>query len=103
MRRSIALAAVAALFTLPAAAQARVTQAETVLPPGNSGFVPTVGLPNPHLDDQLALFQSFTFKPAGFNLPGTSETPFTGVTVTRDAYGVPNIHAGNDHEERFSL
>jgi penicillin G amidase len=98
MRRSIALAAVAALFTLPAAAQARVTQAETVLPPGNSGFVPTAGLPNPHLDDQLGLYQSFAFKPAGFNLPGTSETPFTGVTITRDTYGVPNVHAGNDHD-----
>ena len=74
-----------------------MTQAETVLPPGNSGFVPTADT-NPHLDDQLGLFQSFTFKPAGFDLPGTSETPFAGVTITRDAYGVPNIHAGNDHD-----
>jgi penicillin G amidase len=98
MWRRIALAAVAALLTLPVAAQARVTQAETVLPPGNSGFVPTVGLPNPHLNDQLALYQAFQFKPAGFDLAGSTETPFTGVTITRDAYGVPNIRAGNDHD-----
>jgi acyl-homoserine lactone acylase PvdQ len=91
------LAAVAALLTMPAAAEARVTQAETVLPPGNSGFVPVVGV-NPHLNDQLDLYQSFAFKPAGFDLPGTTETPFAGVTITRDTYGVPNIHAGNDRD-----
>src|SRR3954453_15526377 len=97
MWRRIAVAAVAALLTVPAAAQARVTQAETVLFPGNSGFVPAAGT-NPHLADQAALYQSFGFKPAGFDLPGTSETPFAGVTITRDAYGVPNVHAGNDRD-----
>jgi penicillin amidase len=98
MRRSIALAALtAALLTLPVAAQARVIRAETVLPPGQSGFVPTSGT-NPHLTDQLALYQSFAFKPAGFDLPGAVETPFAGVTITRDAYGVPNVRAGNDRD-----
>jgi acyl-homoserine lactone acylase PvdQ len=97
MTRTFAPAALVAAFLmlLPAAAQARVIQAETVLPPGQSGFVPTSGT-NPHLTDQLALYQSFAFKPAGFNLPGTTETPFTGVTITRDAFGVPNVRAGND-------
>ncbi len=38
MWKRIALAAAAALLTLPAAAQARVTQAETVLPPGQLGL-----------------------------------------------------------------
>jgi hypothetical protein len=69
MRRSFALAAVAAVLTVPAGAQARVIQAETVLPPGQSGFVPAAGT-NPHLTDQLGLYQSFAFKPAGFDLPG---------------------------------
>jgi acyl-homoserine lactone acylase PvdQ len=96
MTRTFAPAAlVAALLLLPAAATARVTQAETVLPPGQSGFVPISGS-NPHLTDQLGLYQSFGFKPAAFDLPGTTETPFPGVTITRDAYGVPGIHAGND-------
>ena len=72
-------------------------RAETVLPPGQSGFVPTSGT-NPHLTDQLALYQSFAFKPAGFDLPGATETPFAGVTITRDAYGVPNVRAGNDRD-----
>ena len=94
MRKSVALAAMtAALLTMPAAAQARVIRAETVLPPGQSGFVPESGT-NPHLTDQLALFQSFAFKPAGFDLPGTAETPFAGVTITRDAYGVPERPRG---------
>jgi acyl-homoserine lactone acylase PvdQ len=82
---------------MPAAAQASVTQAETVLFLGNSGFVSATGV-SPHLSDQASLYQSFGFKPAGFDLPGTAETPFAGVTITRDAYGVPNIRAGNDRD-----
>jgi penicillin amidase len=97
MSRRIAAAAVAALLTLPAAAQARVIRAETVLPPGNSGFLPVTGS-NPHMYDQLSLYQSFAFKPATFSLSGTTETPFPGVTITRDAYGVPDIHAGSDRD-----
>src|ERR671925_683505 len=96
MRRSIALAPLGpALLPLPAAPSARVIQAETVLPPGQSGFVPTSGS-NPHLIDQIPLFESFNFKPAAFDLPGTTETVAPGITVTRDAYGVPNIRAAND-------
>jgi acyl-homoserine lactone acylase PvdQ len=97
MTRTFARAALvtALLMLLPAAAQARVIQAQTVLPPGQSGFVPASGT-NPHLTDQNALYQSFSFKPAGFDLPGTTTTPFPGVTVTRDAFGVPNVHAPND-------
>jgi penicillin amidase len=82
---------VAAVLALPAAAaQAGVRNAETVLPPGQSGFVPPEGT-NPHLTDQIPLFESFTFKPATFDQPGTSESPRAGVTITRDAFGVPNI------------
>jgi penicillin G amidase len=97
MRIAAFAASLAALMAVPAAAQARVVRAETVLPPGQSGYVPKSGT-NSHLTDQVALFQSFAFKPAGFDLPGTTETPFAGVTITRDAYGVPNVRAGNDRD-----
>ena len=56
MTKRVALAAVAALLAIPAGAPARVIQAETVLPPGQSGHVPQSGS-NPHLDDQIALFE----------------------------------------------
>jgi penicillin amidase len=101
MRKPL-VAALAALLVVPAAAGARVIEAETVLPPGNSGYVPQSGA-NPHLTDQLPLFESFAFKPAGFDQPGTTETPRSGITITRDAYGVPNIRAGNDGSLWFGV
>jgi penicillin amidase len=98
MLKRVTLAAVAAILAMPAAASARVIQAETVLPPGQSGHVPQQGQPaNAHLADQVSLFESFAFKPAGFDLPGTTET-VGGASITRDAYGVPNVRAGNDHD-----
>ena len=87
----------AALLMMPTAAHAGVKRAETILPPGQSGHVPKSGT-NPHLTDQLALYESFVYKPAGFDLPGTSETPFAGVTIRRDAFGVPNVRAGSDRD-----
>ena len=95
MKRVI-VAAVAALLAVPVAASARVIQAETVLPPGQSGHVPQSGT-NPHLDDQVALFESFGFKSAAFDQPGTTESA-GGATITRDGYGVPNVRAANDHD-----
>ena len=60
-------AAFALALALPAGASAGVRSAESVLPPGQSGFVPPDGQPaNPHLTDQVSLFESFAFKPAGF-------------------------------------
>jgi penicillin G amidase len=93
----VAIAAVAAPLAVPVAASARVIQAETVLPPGQSGHVPQSGS-NPQLTDQISLFESFSFKNAGFDQPGTTESPAAGVTITRDAYGVPNVRAGNDRD-----
>ena len=84
-----------ALLALPAAASAQ--RAETVLPPGQSGHVPQEG-ENPRLTDQLALFEGFQLKSAAFDQPGAVETPLPGVTITRDAYGVPNVRAGNDRD-----
>ena len=96
MLKRVAIAAVAALMAVPVAASARVIQAESVLPPGQSGHVPQSGS-NPHLSDQIALFESFSFKSAAFDQPGTVEA-IAGATITRDAYGVPNVRAGNDRD-----
>jgi penicillin G amidase len=96
------IAAAAALLLLPAAATARVPRAESVLPPGQSGYVPLTG-DNPHLTDQLSLFEGFQLKPAGFDQPGTVETPRPGITITRDAYGVPSVRAGNDRDLWFGV
>ncbi len=62
----LAILAIATALAAPVAAQARVITAQTVLPPGQSGFVPNVGT-NPHLYDQIPLFERFDFKPAGFD------------------------------------
>jgi acyl-homoserine lactone acylase PvdQ len=102
-RSRTALAALLALAAIaPAAAQARVISAESVLPPGQSGHVPQDGQPdNPHLTDQIPLFESFSLKPATFDQPGATESPRPGVTITRDAYGVPNVRAGSERDAWF--
>jgi penicillin G amidase len=82
--------ALALIALLPAAASARVIQAGSVLPPGNSGFVPQSGA-NPFLTDQLGLYTSFQLKPGEFNRGRTAESPKPGVTIVRDAYDVPAV------------
>src|SRR3954452_1551320 len=93
MRRLACL--IALLATAPAGAA--VLKAQTVLPPGQSGFVSIAGVADgtgsPHLYDQSPLFTSFRWKSAMFGQPGTTETPKPGLTVTRDEYGVPRIDA----------
>ena len=86
---------------------ALVLKAETVLPPGQSGFVSlagqaqgmATGVPadyGPHLDDQRPLYWSFEAKPAVLgSKPGTPSSPKAGVEVYRDGYGVPIVYAGN--------
>ena len=102
MLKGLPAALAALLMLMPATAGAQVTQAESVLPPGNSGLVPQSGA-NPHLTDQIALFESFAMKPAGFDIPGAIEGPRSGITITRDAYGVPSIRAGNDASLWFGV
>lgn len=89
----------------PLASAARSLKAETVLPPGQSGFWSTVGQAQgvltgrpadfgPHVDDQRTLYWNFDAKPGALGTrPGTPETPRDGVEIYRDAYGVPIIHA----------
>src|ERR671933_473225 len=96
------LAVLVAFLALPATASARVIEAGSVLPPGQSGFVSIPGVANgtgsPHLNDQTDLFVHFQFKPATFNLPGDVETPRAGVKIVRDRYGVPAITGDTDDD-----
>jgi penicillin G amidase len=60
------VAAVAALAAAAAPAGAATIRAQSILPPGNSGFVSVAGLPSgtgsPHLYDQQPLFVDFRYK-----------------------------------------
>ena len=96
MRLSAILTVVVAALVATGSAEARIVRAENVLPPGQSGFVSVAGLADgsgsPHLNDQTDLFTSFTRKPFDFGQPPSeTETPFAGVTIERDAYGVPSV------------
>ena len=100
-----ALAAAFATAALGASAAGAATlEAESVLPPGQSGFVEVTGVlsgtGSPHLSDQLDLFTSFNYKPATFNQPGELEVPRPGVEIKRDSYGVPTITAATEREPR---
>jgi penicillin G amidase len=102
VRRIVAsVLAGAGLAAFPTAAPARLIQAQSVLPPGQSGFVSVTGLPNgtgsPHLTDQTPLFLDYRFKSALFDQPGEESTPRQGVRIVRDAYGVPSIHGASDY------
>jgi len=90
----------AALLAAAPSAEAGVVRAESVLPPGQSGFVAptgvTSGTGSPHLNDQTALFVDFKRKPFLFNQPGEAEQPRADVKIVRDAYGVPAVTAPTD-------
>lgn len=106
MLRSWVLSALATTLVVAAPASAGVVAAEGILPPGQSGFVSTAGLVSgtgsPHLYDQQPGFIAFQRKPFGFDQPATStETPGRGVTITRDAFGVPDIRAGRELDAWF--
>jgi acyl-homoserine lactone acylase PvdQ len=96
LRVLLLLAALACAAT-PAAASARVFQATSILPPGESGYVSIAGLANgsgsPHLYDQQQPYIDFQRKDAMLGQPGvSSEQPMPGVRIVRDAYGVPSIY-----------
>ena len=99
MQRKAGIAlAVAAITTAlaPGVVDARVRKAQSVLPPGQSGFVSLTGLPNgegsPHLQDQTPLFLRHKMKTFMFDPPAAAtESPRAGVTIERDKYGVPEI------------
>src|SRR4051794_17302761 len=96
--RHLALAFSALALVLATPASARVIQAETILPPGQSGFVGPDGQ-SPHGQDQLSLFEKLIFKsePLGGGPGGTSPSePRPAVTIRRDDFGVPAITATNE-------
>jgi penicillin amidase len=100
VRRAIFLLILAGAAALCAPAGARILRAESVLPPGESGFVSLAGLVagtgSPYLYDQQDDFIHFRRKDDMLNRPGTTEEPRAGVRIVRDAKGVPAVHAGND-------
>ena len=96
MKRVI-VAAVAALLAVPVAASARVIQAETVLPPGQSGHVPQSGT------------QPASGRPGGpLRVASPSSPPASTSRARRSrpaarrsratATACPNVRAGNDHD-----
>src|SRR4051794_34868319 len=92
---------VAGLLLAAAPAHASILRAESILPPGNSGFVSTPGLADgsgsPHLYDQQQPFIDFRRKDDMLNVPAaTTEDPRPGIHIARDNYGVPSITASND-------
>jgi penicillin amidase len=95
MRGVIAAGACILALVLAPVASARVLRAESILPPGQSGFVSVPGLADgtgsPHLYDQLQPFIDFRWKAATFNQPGEVESPHPGVKIVRDGYGVPAV------------
>jgi penicillin amidase len=99
LTRTLAAALLAGLL-IAAPAGARIVQASSILPPGESGFVALTGVASgtgsPHLYDQQAPFINFDRKDAMFNQQGTEEDPMPGVKIVRDLYGVPNITGAND-------
>jgi hypothetical protein len=40
----------------------RAVTGQDVLPPGQSGFINAAGAPDPHLCDQVGLFNAFQYK-----------------------------------------
>src|SRR5690349_16869190 len=84
-----------ALLLFAPAAGAGIIRSESVLPAGQSGFVSdaATGAGSPHLYDQLPLFEDFQYKPAPLGGAGGDavEQPRAGVTITRDAFGVPSV------------
>src|SRR5947209_4290781 len=100
LRRLTVLGAAIGVLAVPSSAAARVVRAESILPPGESGFVSTSGLStgtgSPHLYDQINDYVHFERKDAQLGQPGTAETPKPGVRILRDRFGVPSIYAAND-------
>jgi len=92
-----------------------VLKAETVLPPGQSGFFSLPGQAQgmltgkpgdfgAHVDDQRELYWSFKAKPAVLGTrPGTPTSPKSGVQVYRDSYGVPIIYADTVRDLWFGV
>ena len=96
---------------------ARPLQALVVLPPGEGSTITLdayaknqasgdCGDLGPHVCDQLSMYENWGFRNGGLAPTsaqvigvGSSESPEPGVTIVRDAYGVPHIYAGGPDEQ----
>jgi penicillin amidase len=95
-RGPVLVALAALLLSAVPAAGARIINATSILPPGESGFVSLTGVGSgtgsPHLYDQQQPFIDFTRKNAMFGQTGIGESvPRAGVTIARDSYGIPSV------------
>src|SRR5262245_42639511 len=106
MRLPFSVAILVLLAARPVAAQPSFM---SILPPGDDGFVPSIGGgPGPHVGDQRAMYDALIravpdigngdlltfFKDATIAPSAAPEsviTPRPGVTITRDAFGVPHV------------
>ena len=103
MRSALVAAALVAL-----AGSASASTFLSILPPGQDGLVPVSGTPGPHAGDQVAIYADLIlaapglkepdllrlYKDAGIAAPATPERvehPRAGVTIARDAFGVPHV------------
>lgn len=103
MRSTLLAAALVAL-----AGSAAASTFLSILPPGQDGLVPETGTPGPHAGDQVAIYADLIlaapglkqtdllrlYKDAGIDAPATPERvehPRAGVTIARDAFGVPHV------------
>jgi len=79
-----------------APAEAGVVGAQSILPPGESGFVSLGGVASgtgsPHLYDQTDPFIHFRYRNAMLGQGGSEERPRAGVRIVRDSYGVPSVY-----------
>ena len=99
----------------PTPPEALTLKAETVLPPGQSGFFSTDGQAagsasgdpadyGPHVDDQRLMYWQFNAKPGALGTkPGTAVVPKTGIELYRDAHGVPIVYAETVHDLWFGV
>lgn len=90
-------------------------KAETVLPPGQSGFFSLAGQAQgmltgdpgdygAHVDDQRLLYWNFDAKPGALGTkPGTPVSPKSGIEIYRDSYGVPIVYAPNVRDVWFGV
>jgi len=109
-------APVALLLLLVAVAAEAQPSFLSILPPGQDGFVPsTTGRPGPYASDQLAPYAALIRRVPGITndellaffkdaaiAPPTQPTailiPRPGITIVRDAFGVPHVQGTTRHD-----
>ena len=100
----VLIAGLAGLALVAVPASGAVLRATSILPPGESGFVSLLGVSagtgSPHLYDQQQPFIAFDRKNAMLSQPGgTPESGLpAGVSIVRDAYGVPSVTGSTSDE-----